>query len=281
MITCNLMGGLGNQLFQIYTTIAYSIKTNNQFKFLNIDSLGEGTTTIRYTFWQTFFKRLQLFLIKNIPQPIQVIREKGFSFQQLPVYDINRDIMLYGYFQSFKYFNNEFQVISKIIGIESMKKTLLNTLNYNSDFFKHTISIHFRLGDYKKIPEYHPILTNEYYFNSLNFIHEKYPYIKFNVMYFCDEEDINDVMEKIIFLQNSFKQYEFIRGDKYLADWEQLLLMSSCHHNIIANSSFSWWAAYFNNWIDKIVCYPSVWFGPAAKHNIIDLFPNNWNKIKV
>ena len=275
------MGGLGNQLFQIYTTIAYSIKTNNQFKFLNIDSLGEGTTTIRYTFWQTFFKRLQLFLIKNIPQPIQVIREKGFSFQQLPVYDINRDIMLYGYFQSFKYFNNEFQVISKIIGIESMKKTLLNTLNYNSDFFKHTISIHFRLGDYKKIPEYHPILTNEYYFNSLNFIHEKYPYIKFNVMYFCDEEDINDVMEKIIFLQNSFKQYEFIRGDKYLADWEQLLLMSSCHHNIIANSSFSWWAAYFNNWIDKIVCYPSVWFGPAAKHNIIDLFPNNWNKIKV
>ena len=275
------MGGLGNQLFQIYTTIAYSIKTNNQFKFLNIDSLGEGTTTIRYTFWQTFFKRLQLFLIKNIPQPIQVIREKGFSFQQLPVYDINRDIMLYGYFQSFKYFNNEFQVISKIIGIESMKKTLLNTLNYNSDFFKHTISIHFRLGDYKKIPEYHPILTNEYYFNSLNFIHEKYPYIKFNVMYFCDEEDINDVMEKIIFLQNSFKQYEFIRGDKYLADWEQLLLMSSCHHNIIANSSFSWWAAYFNNWIDKIICYPSVWFGPAAKHNIIDLFPNNWNKIKV
>lgn len=275
------MGGLGNQLFQIYTTIAYSIKTNNQFKFLNIDSLGEGTTTIRYTFWQTFFKRLQLFLIKNIPQPIQVIREKGFSFQQLPVYDINKNIILYGYFQSFKYFNNEFQVISRIIGIESMKKTLLNTLNYNSDFFKHTISIHFRLGDYKKIPEYHPILTNEYYFNSLNFIHEKYPHIKFNVMYFCEEEDINDVMDKIIFLQNSFKQYEFIRGDKYLADWEQLLLMSSCHHNIIANSSFSWWAAYFNNWIDKIVCYPSVWFGPAAKHNIIDLFPNNWNKIKV
>ena len=275
------MGGLGNQLFQIYTTIAYSIKTNNQFKFLNIDSLGEGTTTIRYTFWQTFFKRLQLFLIKNIPQPIQVIREKGFSFQQLPVYDINRDIMLYGYFQSFKYFNNEFQVISKIIGIESTKKILLNTLNYNSDFLKHTISIHFRLGDYKKIPEYHPILINEYYLNSLNFIHEKYPDIKFNVMYFFEEEDIDDIMKKIIFLQNSFKQYEFIRGDKHLADWEQLLLMSSCHHNIIANSSFSWWAAYFNNWIDKIVCYPSVWFGPAAKHNIIDLFPNNWNKIKV
>ena len=275
------MGGLGNQLFQIYTTIAYSIKTNNQFKFLDIDTLGGGTSTIRYTFWKTFLKRLQLFLIKDIPQPIQVIREKDFSFQQLPIYDNNRDVMLYGYFQSFKYFNNEFQVISKIIGIESTKKILLNTLNYNSDFLKHTISIHFRLGDYKKIPEYHPILTNEYYLNSLNFIHEKYPDIKFNVMYFCEEEDIDDIMKKIIFLQNSFKQYEFIRGDKHLADWEQLLLMSCCHHNIIANSSFSWWAAYFNNWIDKIVCYPSVWFGPAAKHNIIDLFPNNWNKIKV
>jgi len=279
MITCNLMGGLGNQLFQIFTTIAYSIKTSNQFKFLNIDTLGEGATTIRYTFWQTFLKRLQLFLIEKLPQSIQVIREKEFLFQQLPVYDKNTDIMLYGYFQSFKYFKNEFQVICKIIGIEPMKKILLDTLNYNSDFFKDTISIHFRLGDYKKIPDYHPILTKEYYFNSLKFIYEKYPSIKFNVMYFCEEEDINDVMDKIAFLQNSFKQYEFIRGDKHLADWEQLLLMSCCHHNIIANSSFSWWAACFNNWIDKIICYPSVWFGPSAKHNVIDLFPNNWNKI--
>ena len=58
MITCNLMGGLGNQIFQIFTTISYSIDSNNQIKFLDIDKLGGGSTTIRYTYWNSFFTRL-------------------------------------------------------------------------------------------------------------------------------------------------------------------------------------------------------------------------------
>jgi hypothetical protein len=72
-----------------------------------------------------------------------------------------------------------------------------------------------------------------------------------------------------------------MRGDNTLADWEQLLLMSCCHHNIIANSTFSWWAAYFNSWKDKIVCYPSVWFGNIANHDTKDLCPEEWIKIQV
>ena len=53
------MGGLGNQIFQIFATIAYGIKTRNQFKFLALETLGTGTTTVRYTFWKTFFANLQ------------------------------------------------------------------------------------------------------------------------------------------------------------------------------------------------------------------------------
>ena len=56
MITCNLMGGFGNQLFQIFATISYAIKSRNQFKFLSLETLGGGgSTTLRYTFWKTFF----------------------------------------------------------------------------------------------------------------------------------------------------------------------------------------------------------------------------------
>ena len=51
MITCNLMGGLGNQLFQIFATISYAIKSKNKFEFLNLDKLGSGSTTIRSTYW--------------------------------------------------------------------------------------------------------------------------------------------------------------------------------------------------------------------------------------
>ena len=57
--------------------------------------------------------------------------------------------------------------------------------------------------------------------------------------------------------------------------------MSSCNHNIIANSSFSWWGAYSNSNSEKIVCYPSVWFGPQCNNSTQDLFPENWNKITI
>ena len=73
-----------------------------------------------------------------------------------------------------------------------------------------------------------------------------------------------------------FPNLEILICDYNIEDWEQMLLMSLCQHNIIANSSFSWWGAYFNN-NEKIVCYPSIWNG--STNEIDDLFPKNWNKI--
>ena len=68
--------------------------------------------------------------------------------------------------------------------------------------------------------------------------------------------------------------------DNTLADWEQMLLMSCCRHNIIANSSYSWWAAYLNTNPDKIVCYPSAWFGPTIGHDTSDLCPPEWKQFQ-
>ena len=78
-------------------------------------------------------------------------------------------------------------------------------------------------------------------------------------------------------LDSSVKQTEVSDN---IQDWEQLLLMSICRHNIIANSSFSWWGAYFNSsFDDKIVCYPKKWFGRAlSQHNLKDLCPKKWVK---
>jgi len=282
MITCNLMGGLGNQIFQIFATISYAIKTGKRFKFMNSDTLGCGSTTIRNTFWKTFFSKLQPFLITELPK-VYVIKEKEFSYNKLPVWEIDeKDIMLCGYFQSYKYFQDNYDIISRMICVEKMKNILLNKINLDVNFLEDTISLHFRIGDYKKAIAYHPLATYDYYESSLKYILSNTDREKnYNVLYFCEDVDIDDVLITITSLQKQFPNYIFMRGDNTLADWEQLLLMSCCHHNIIANSTFSWWAAYFNSWKDKIVCYPSVWFGNIANHDTKDLCPEEWIKIQV
>jgi hypothetical protein len=275
------MGGLGNQIFQIFATISYAIKSRKQFKFLNVSTLGGGSTTIRNTFWNSFFIKLKPFLVDNIPQPIHVIREKDFTFNELPIYEmIGRDCLIYGYFQSYKYFHENYEIICRIIGLGKMKDDILQKLSLNDEYLKNCVSVHFRLGDYKKIQEFHPLATYEYYRNSLNFIKNKTSQ-QYNILYFCEDTDIDDVMRIIDRLEKEFPEYKFLRGESKLQDWEQMLFMSCCHHNIIANSSFSWWAAYFNFWQDKIICYPSIWFGEIARNNTKDLCPPQWNRIAV
>ena len=169
-----------------------------------------------------------------------------------------------------------------MIGIEEMTNNLLIKLNKNKEDFNNVISLHFRLGDYKNLQHCHPLATYEYYKNSLNFIKNKdSTNTQYKVLFFCENDDIDDVTNKINNLEKEFPHYTFVRGDNSLEDWEQLLLMSCCHHNIIANSSFSWWGAYFNSRADKIVCFPSVWFGPSCENDTKDLCPPEWNIISV
>jgi hypothetical protein len=282
MITCNLMGGLGNQIFEIFATISYALKSHNNFKFLALDKLGEGATTIRYTYWNSFFSNLKPFLIHNLPNLHNCIKENGFHYNELDINKmVNKDIIISGYFQSYKYFEANYPIICRLIGLDKMKDTLLNKLNLQVKDLENYVSLHFRLGDYKKLQDYHPLATYEYYERSLNYIKKCKPNIDLNIMYFCEEEDIEDILIKINKLKEVFPNYNFNRGDKTLEDWEQMILMSCLNHNIIANSSFSWWGAYFNSWNDKIICYPSVWFGECANIDTKDLCPPEWIKIIV
>jgi hypothetical protein len=274
------MGGLGNQLFQIFATIAYAIKSKNRFVFLGVNQLGSGSTTVRYTFWKTLLVKLNPFLVESLPQ-MYTIREKGFPYDELNVAEmVNNNIMINGYFQSYKYFEHSYDMIYRMLCIDKIKETLMNKLHLNNKLDNY-VSMHFRIGDYKKIQHYHPLATYNYYKGALTHIQKSNPDVSFTILFFCEDIDMNDVMEKINKLMLEFPNYKFIRCDNKLADWEQMIFMSCCHHNIIANSSFSWWGAYFNSTKDKIVCYPSLWFGPAANNNTRDLCPSEWVRINV
>jgi hypothetical protein len=285
MLTCNLMGGLGNQLFQIFTVISYAIKWKHMFKFISAEELDFGSTK-RKTYWKTFLFKLSGFLMDQYPNFDVVCSESGFQFKELQYehlkYNNNVNIMLSGYFQSYKYFQENLDIICRMLNIPEKRLDILEEVvdKYHSiHFLEKSISMHFRLGDYKNLPEYHPIMTPEYYKKSLQYITNQLDYTP-NVLYFCEDEDLESVNETIQLLKNDFPTIEFERGTNTLDDWQQMLLMSCCNHNIIANSSFSWWGAYLNVNPTKIVCYPSVWFGPKMNDVVVDdLFPEEWVKI--
>jgi hypothetical protein len=281
MITCSLHGGLGNQLFQIYTTIAYASQSNQKFFFLNIHEL-KSCLTDRYTYWDSFLKRLKPFLlspdlIDKDRNSLTVLREKGFTYNVLPIILDKKSQMLCGYFQSYKYFEEYFQTINRLLKIDDHKVRLTNKYRklINDE---QPVSMHFRMGDYKKKPEHYVILTVDYYRDALNHLSETNKLTK-KVLYFCEDQDLEDVDAIMATLKTDFSNLVFERADPLLEDWEQLILMSLCRNNIIANSTFSWWGAYLNIYKQKTVIYPEVWFGPKLNHDTRDLFPVNWIKI--
>jgi len=323
MISCEIMGGLGNQLFQIFATISYAITHGQPFGFLFKEKLGNN----RITYWNTFLKRLSPFVTFTLP-PMSVRREESFEYSPIlaPLTRTNEvceNVYLFGYFQSEKYFKPHIDVIKNLIGIDELQQKIFQKFNFFCDF-TNTVSMHFRLGDYKYLPEHHPVLEYEYYENAIRYIlNQHYPpgtqedYNSFSsrnlmmgkdkelefpegwggcqgsatqppvppknitIMYFCEKEDNKEVQDMIQRLSTVFENTcSFVKAPDQIDDWEQMLLMSCCRHNIIANSTFSWWGAYFNNNLDKIVCYPSKWFGvKLAHHNLCDLFPEGWSPV--
>lgn len=272
MITIELMGGLGNQLFQIFTVLGYSFENNIPY-FFQDKGLQHGWR--KKVYWDTILSSLKSSLDTK---PINtILREPHFGYVHIPPVSNDVDTKLFGYFQSYKYFDKYKTQITELLDLESKKESVRGKLNYD---FENTISMHFRIGDYKNLEDHHPIMKPEYYIQSISKLCELLQRDNWTVMYVCESEDISTVNETIEQLQDQFPNIVFDRCEESLDDWEQMLAMSLCHHHIIANSSFSWFGAYFNTRESKQVCYPSIWFGPSqGSKDLSDLFPTEWNKI--
>jgi Glycosyl transferase family 11 len=271
MITCKINGGLGNQLFEIFNIISLAIDNQADFVFLYTTNLGD-----RSAYWENFLKNLKKFTVENFPNIEHQYCEPCFEY--VPI-DYKSNMCLNGYYQSEKYFAHNYNKIIDLLGLDefisNLKEKIDNTYDFND-----TISMHFRLGDYKYNPSSHPIMSLDYYSNSIEYIINKTGKNNFTIIYYCENVDIQTVNENICLLQNKFESLKFIRFTGNYTDYEEMLSMSLCTHNIIANSTFSWWGAYFNSNNDKIVTYPSIWFGPnLSEYNLKDLFPSSWIKI--
>ena len=291
MITVHLMGGLGNQLFQIFAVLAYSLEHGHPYIFPYSETLTSGVE--RPTYWETLFHHMKTFttitqtrgftnqMLAALPQ----WREPGFNYTKIPHILTQQNFSLYGYFQSPKYFETYKTPILQLLKFPDIQNTIRNQFAHYIDPSTHTISMHFRLGDYKYKQQHHPVMSKEYYNRALTHIMSKISTPNIKVLYFCEAEDNDYVTSVIEYLRKSVeKSVDFIKADDTIHDWQQLILMSCCDSHIIANSSFSWWGAYLcnSNQTDNLVCYPSTWFGPAMRstHVVDDLFPETWTKIQ-
>lgn len=300
MISTHLMGGLGNQMFQLFCGMATALRNDRPFVVTSTYLKNFNGRDDRPTYWDTMFSGLcrHIKYVVNLPDTYQ-IREQGFHYTPITTAPIliGRNIMLNGYYQSEKYFKDQFDQIYSMCKFRDMQNKVLlkyrtkqNIHSASINPMANTISIHFRLGDYKNLTHVHPIMSYEYYHNALTHILNNLCELNgdiptrtqpiYKVIYFCEEEDLSFVATIIDKLLREFgSRCLFERADPSYSDWEQMLFMGCCEHHIIANSSFSWWGAYLNRNPTKIVCYPSVWFGQHVNHDTSDLCPPEWIQI--
>lgn len=278
IIASHIIGGLGNQLFQIFTTMAYAYDNEMKCCFTNFKGMkGADGTSPRPPYWNTFFKNLKEDIIdfKDLQNSILIEEENNFQYVPFIKPDKSKSYTLAGHFQHINYFKKHDKKIIEYIGIAEFQKSLKE--KYAKTNFENIISMHFRIGDYKACSHLLPILNVEYYKKTLNKIILETNKNEWDVHYCCEEIDYLDVNKKIIILEKTFPKINFKRIDNGLEDWEQMIFMSLCNHNIVANSTFSWWSAYFNQNKDKIVCGPTTWY---LNSNIPGLFSQkNWFKL--
>lgn len=311
IISCNIMGGLGNQLFQIMTTMAYAIHNKCVFTFPY-----DTKVMNRYTYWDSFLLSLKPFTTYNDKSKYNngdlyhfpKYMEPHFHYSGIPYFGNNH--FLHGYFQSYKYFEQEKDSIFRIIRLKENQNLVKSEFSHYFDLLEDQnkkeekeektviISMHFRLGDYKMLPNHHPVLPIEYYRKSIEYLFLKLPSddnknkTRFRILYCCEEADNAIVLQNIQYLKDCFEgvsyaykykdMLDFVKVSDDICDWKQMIIMSLCEHHIIANSTFSWWSAYFNIDNDKIVCYPSIWFGIGLQNNIVsDMYPTYWTRIDI
>lgn len=287
MIISKLKGGLGNQLFQYALGRKLALNHKTLLK-LDISGLGKNTlpgdavrqfalsnykieaeiaTDAEILQYQKKYNRLQKFYNKIVGR---IIGDRTVVFNS-KILETSNNSYLDGYWQSPLYFNdirdNLLKELTPKDNLSDYGQGVLNTIkNSNS------VGIHIRRGDYvsnSKVRNEFGSCSISYYKNAISLILEK----QIETQFFVFSDDITWVKEYLTLPKDT----NYV-SDTSLKDSDELYLMSQCKHNIIANSSFSWWAAWLNDNPKKTVIAPTPWFDNVIYDK--NLIPETWIQIK-
>lgn len=282
MIITRIKGGLGNQMFQYAIARRISLDQNCDFKLDITDYNADNFRKFGLKNFNIVENIATSEEVKKLKYPYGFLSKmwRFFSFKILRIHNVgfnasvlqrHKDLYLDGYWQSYKYYENIRKKLQedfslKIPLTEEKQRLVEEIRNCNA------VSLHIRRGDYvsdKNASKIFNVCTMEYFESGAEYIGSKVA----SPIFYIFSDDANWVKEN---LKINFPTVYV--ADYGLKDFEELYLMSCCKHNVIANSSFSWWGAWLNNNPDKIVVCPKKWVNNNSV-KMGDLVPDNWVRV--
>lgn len=291
MVIIKITGGLGNQLFQFamglaleetlgfqvkYDLSAYKIVGSRKFdldkfvgnlKIANSEEIERNNNVLQKI-------KFQIFQWVGFPFGLQGLKyylERNFQYDA-NVFDLGNDVYLSGYWQSERYFlNHRVKLLERIKISDSHSPDSMTYLKQIRS--SNSVSIHVRRGDYisnSKANSIYATCDLGYYEKAIQHLSAQFEDLTFFVF--------SDDMEWVTTHFSKFERMIFVNANHGDTAFEDLKLMSNCKHNIIANSTFSWWAAWLNQHPDKVVLAPENWLNNNAGFNI-EIVPNSWIKL--
>jgi len=248
------MGRLGNSLFEIASTIGIAEKCYVPYAFPEWK-------------YQSFFKK-PLPHLNGSTNGWVTLNEPTFKYHDHIQLGAGTNVNVAGYRQSFKYWEHCKPLVDSYFELTDHLQTELEG-SHGAIFDSlgavwstpRLTSIHVRRGDYLKLEDYHTNLAKtNYYVAAIR----QFKYTQFVIF----SDDIEWCKSNLQFIPDPI----YMEGTNEV---HQLFLMAKCTNNILANSSFSWWAAYFNSNKDKKVIAPKNWFGPLGPKEH-DLYLPGW-----
>lgn len=288
MVISRLLGGLGNQMFQYAAARALSLRKGttlaldvSAFDHYELHQGFELNKIFNCTFdvasradiksvlgWQSTVaiqrivsrKPFSLFIRKHF------IAEPQFNYWS-GINSLKNDCYLSGYWQSEKYFADFVDQIREDFKFQRMAGVNAELSRQIKDV--NAVSLHVRRGDYvnnQKTNATHGLCTLDYYRDAIRYLADRAEQPQF----FIFSDDLE-------WVKNNLKidfPFVYVQHNRDKESYNDMHLMSLCRHHIIANSSFSWWGAWLNSNIEKIVVAPKKWF--ADQTDVRDLLPDGW-----
>lgn len=287
MVIVKLMGGLGNQMFQY--SLARALLANG--KDVRIDCSGFQSQAKEDTVRNYELDRFNIKVDKASEEEVSHYNNKiqkllyyiqtitGFKISKLliesehcyfPQITQMDEKYLIGYWQSEKYFTSIRDKLIQDFSFDDIQLSEKNVQLRNEILsVKNPVAVHIRGGDYNNSNNrsiYGNICTAEYYHKAFEYIESRLD----DVIYYLFTNDLEWAKQIISLNTPQVKVVDWNIGED---SWIDMYIMSLCKHNIIANSSFSWWSAWLNQNQDKIVIAPKRW---QNGNDIKDIVPEQW-----